>query len=146
MKRQEFFATMKANSAEFDSETLANLTALALRVRAGALYGFEWLLWFTAGATTTGLKLGLTGPAASLLVVQSEVQISDTEMQQLTAADYGALAAGGDSIDGVNFARIVGTAQFSAGGLLIPQVATEVADSAIIIAAGSRGRAMELVP
>jgi hypothetical protein len=121
--------------------TMASLTDFAVPVAAATAYMLDYTIMFASAATTTGIQIGVTGPASptSVLIV-AETQITTTTWQTATATAYGNLTAstGVSTITVPNLCRvkIVLLNGVNAGTVQI-QFASEVAASAITVKAGS---------
>lgn len=135
---------LTADAAALTSATLANVTGLSFALTAGTYYSFEFLVLFQSAAATTGLRLGLTFPAA--IVVSAAVEIP-VAADGTAGAIHGWLTSTGDSVLGTGVqaaattyaAWIRGAILPSASGTLQVQAATEVAASAVTVKQGSHG-------
>lgn len=127
------------------STVLADATGLLLAVKNGVYYAFEFgVLWTTATATT-GLKIGLTIPAATIYSAMVNMPVAADG----AAAEWtGALTASGDSTLGsgaeatgtVYLAQIHGVILPSADGNVQVQYAAEVgAAGNVVVKQGSYG-------
>lgn len=135
---------LTADAAALTSTTLANVTGLSFAVTAGSYYSFEFVVLFQSAATTTGLRLGLTLPAATGYSASVDIPIA---ADGTAGTLHGWLTSSGDSVLGSGVqaaattyaATIRGFVLPSATGTLQVQAATEVASSAITIKQGSHG-------
>lgn len=133
-----------ADAAALTSATLANVTGLGFAVTAGNYYSFEFVVLFQSAATTTGLRLGLTLPAATVYSASVDIPIA---ADGAGGSMQGWLTTSGDSVLGTGVqaatttyaATIRGMILPSASGTLQVQAATEVAASAITIKQGLHG-------
>jgi hypothetical protein len=121
---------------------MVNTTGLAFPVTAGRTYRFECFVVFRTAATTTGLKLGLTCPAFSVLAAHANIPIA---LDGTAAMLHGTLSSSGDSVVGTGIG-VVNTDHLAViNGLFVPtangtvqvQHASEVSGSAVTVRAGS---------
>lgn len=123
------------------ANTIADVTGLSFVVEAGRLYQFEFVIPFSAAATTTGSRWAINGPATpSLLVYSSEYSLtSTTSTRNANVIAYdspaSASATSGDTVH--NMAYIFGLIQPSTTGTVIARFASEVSSSAITAKAGA---------
>lgn len=131
------------------ANTMADVTGLSFSVTAGETYAFEFIIHFTAAATTTGSRWAINGPASpTFLGYRSSVGLSTagtagTDVNTDTnAAVYDSPAASNASSPTAtaaqtNIAIMEGIIRPSANGTVIARFASEVASSAIVAKAGS---------
>ncbi len=127
----------------FSAIALANATSLSFAVVAGKVYKFKFNVMYTSAATTTGLRLGLTYPAAT----SASAIANFTAGADGTAALFsGVINASGDSVQSTNaaavtpaimFSTVEGTIMPTAAGTVQLQAATELLASNVVIKAGS---------
>lgn len=120
--------------------TIQDVTGLSFAVTAGSLYWFQFDIYYTAAATTTGSRWSINGPSSpTVLAYRSEYTLtatSTTRNAMLQTYDLPA-ASNATSAAGTNYAQIEGLIQPSSNGTLIARFASEVANSAIVAKAGS---------
>jgi hypothetical protein len=128
----------------FNGIGLTNVTGLSIAVTAGVTYKYKFNVLYTSAATTTGLKIGITHPAAttsSAIVIIPESTIDGTAF-----LFSGLLSSSGDFVESENspaatpavmLAKIEGVFIASANGTIQLQAATETGGSAIVIKSGS---------
>lgn len=121
------------------ANTIANVTGLSFSVTAGETYHFEFIIPYTAAATTTGSRWSISGPGSpTLLNYTSQYTLTATSMTTNYATAYDIPAASNaTSLTAGNVARIAGFIKPSANGTVIARFASEVASSAITAKAGA---------
>lgn len=121
------------------ANSIADVTNLSFSVTSGVKYQFECNIWYTAGATTTGSRWSINGPATTSLAYESRYALSTTTqtLNNLTAYDTPAASSTSSTATTGNNATIKGFIQPSASGTVIVRFASEVSNSAIIAKAGS---------
>lgn len=120
------------------NNTLTDITGLSFAVTAGETYWFEFVLPYTAAATTTGARFAINGPALTSLNMRSEWTVTATTLVQHTVSAYDSPAgASTDSLAAGNVATMWGIIKPSANGTVIGRMATEVNGSAITVLAGA---------
>lgn len=121
------------------ANTMADVTGLSFAVTAGETYWFEFVIAYTAAATTTGSRWAINGPASpTALSYRSEYTLAATTTTVNSATAYNIPAASNaTSLTTGNVATIWGTIKPSANGTVIARFASEVASSAIVAKAGS---------
>lgn len=121
---------------------LANTTGLSFAVTSGTYYRFTGLIVFRTAATTTGLRLGLTCPAFTVMTARVEIPSA----ADAASGDWqGWVTSSGDSVVGPGvqaantdyLAKIEGIILPSANGTVQLQHATEIAASAATVRPGS---------
>lgn len=133
-----------ADAAALTGTTLTNVSGLGFAVTAGNYYSFEFVVLFQSAATTTGLRLGLTLPAATVYSASVDIPIA---ADGAGGSMQGWLTTSGDSVLGTGVQAATTTYAATIRGLILPsasgtlqvQAATEVASSAITIKQGSHG-------
>lgn len=122
------------------ANTIANITGLQFPVVAGQRYAFEFLIRYTAAATTTGARFSITGPTFDELTYHSQYSLTTTSLtfnSGLNAYDLPAASNASSAAVAGNQARIFGFIRPTANGDVVARFASEVASSAIIAKAGS---------
>lgn len=122
------------------ANTIQDVTGLSFPVISGEMYWFEFSIFYTAAATTTGSRWSITGPATSQLVFASEYSLAATTTTRnanLLTYDLPAASNATSGSIGHNQAIIWGTVMPSSSGDVIARFASEVANSAITAKAGS---------
>jgi len=128
------------------ADTLADVTGLSFPVVSGETYWFEFVIPYTAAATTTGSRWSINAPAATLLNYRSVYALTETTetinhesvVNKPDAANASSLAAG-------NVAIITGIIKPSANGTVIARFASEIEASAITAKAGAFLRWMRII-
>jgi hypothetical protein len=137
---------LTADFSALTTTTLTDITGMTLPVVSGKYYFFKFEIGYQAAATTTGIKLGVTIPAATIFAATVSALVS-------TAADgtanvfFGHLTSSGDSVIGTgtpaatttHLAEIQGIIVPSANGNIQLQAATEVAASNVTVKQGTVG-------
>lgn len=121
------------------ANTIADVTGLSFSVTAGETYHFEFIIPYTAAATTTGSRWSISGPGSpTLLNYTSQYTLTATSMTTNYATAYDIPAASNaTSLTAGNVAWIAGIIKPSANGTVIARFASEVASSAITAKAGA---------
>lgn len=121
------------------ANTIADVTGLSFSVTAGETYWFQFVIPYTAAATTTGSRWAINGPAApTMLNYTSEYTLAATTktLNSATAYDIPA-ASNATSLNTGNVATIWGIIKPSSNGTVIARFASEVISSAITAKAGA---------
>lgn len=129
------------------ANTIADVTGLSFAVTAGETYWFEFVIAYTAAATTTGSRWAINGPSSPTgLSYRSEYTLTatSTTVNSATAYDTPA-AANATSLTTGNVATIWGVITPSGNGTVIARFASEVSSSAIVAKAGSFLRWMRVL-
>jgi len=118
-----------------------DVTELAFAVEAGVTYSFAFEILLTTNASTTGPRLAINGPAASLIAYATEypdATVANTMryMAVQSAYDSGDATAAGPGATG-GPARLIGTITPTAAGTLTLRANTETGTTTIL--AGSFG-------
>ncbi len=125
------------------ANTIADVTGLSFSVTAGETYYFQFVIWYTSAATTTGSRWSINGPGSpTRLGYRSSYSLtstSETVNSGLTAYDLPAAANATSTATttGGNVAVVEGLITPSANGTVIARFASEVSSSAIVAKAGS---------
>lgn len=121
------------------ANTIADVTGLSFAVTAGNKYYFNFIIPYTAAATTTGSRWSVSGPASpTTLAYTSHYTITATTETVGFATAYDIPAASNaSSLTAGNVARIEGHIVPSASGNVIARFASEVSASAIVAKAGA---------
>ena len=129
------------------ANTIASVTGLSFPVTAGEMYWFEFVIPYTAAATTTGSRWSITGPGSpTLLNYRSEYTLTATSMTVNSATAYDIPAASNaSSLTAGNVATIWGYITPSSSGDVTARFASEVASSAITALAGATVRWMRVL-
>lgn len=128
------------------ANTLEDVTGLSFPVTAGETYWFEFVVPYTAAATTTGSRWTLNGPALTLLSGRSEYTLTATTTTLNSFTAYAIPAAcNATSLTAGNVATLWGIITPSASGTVQLQHASEVAGSAITAKAGALLRWMRVL-
>ena len=122
------------------TSTLADVTGLSFAVTAGTIYRFFAMIYYTAGATGTGARFTVNGPASpTLLAYRSFMAVANSGFQ-ITAAlyDSGSATTTSNSPSG-NIATVEGIIQPSTSGTLVIRFASEAPGTGndIVAKAGS---------
>ncbi len=127
--------------------TLADVTGMSFGVTAGQVYWFEFVIDYTAQATTTGSRWTLNGPAITRLSYTSEYSLTTTTktMNNLVAYQLPANSSATSGVTTGNIATIWGLFAPAESGTLQLQFASEIANSAITAKAGSALRWMRVI-
>jgi hypothetical protein len=120
------------------ANTIANVTGLSFDVTAGQTYYFEFTIYYTSAATTTGSRWSINGPTFTRLNYTSEYTLTATTktINNIGAYDLPA-ASNATSLASGNIVTIWGFITPSADGTVIARFASEVLSSAITAKAGS---------
>lgn len=121
------------------ANSIADVTGLSFPVLNGLRYKFKFTLDWTSAAGTTGARFSINGPAFARLAYTSEYGLTATTETQNQLAAYNLPAAANASPANVagNIAVIEGFITPAADGDVIARFASEVANSAITVKAGS---------
>lgn len=120
------------------ANTLQDITGLSFSVTSGTRYGFQFLIPYTAAATTTGSRWTINGPATSFLSYTSRYTLTaTTETVNYLSAYSQPAASNASSLAAGNIAVIEGFLTPSANGTVIARFASEVLSSAITAKAGA---------
>jgi hypothetical protein len=122
--------------------TMQDVTGLSVAMLANKTYYFKFVIWYTAAATTTGSRWGVTasvGTAANLSMV-SEYSLTTTTTTRnalIQAFDAPAASNATSATTGNNMAILEGYFRPTADCTFIARFASEIANSAIVAKAGS---------
>lgn len=121
------------------ANTMQDVTGLSFAVTAGQTYWFEFVIDYTAAATTTGSRWAINGPATTRLSYTSEYSLTTTTktVNNVVAYDTPAASNATSPSTAGNIATIWGYITPSANGTVIARFASEVSGSAIVAKAGS---------
>lgn len=122
-------------------DTMQDVTGLSFPVLAGEVYWFEFEIYYTAAATTTGSRWAINGPGAPAVAYRSEYSLTTTTSTRnahVNAYDLPAVSNASSASTAANLATIAGWIAPGAPGNVIARFASEVAGSAITAKAGSR--------
>ena len=123
------------------ANTIQDVTGLSFAVTSGQMYWFEFNIFYTAAATTTGSRWSVNGPASpTKLIYTSEYSLAATTTTRNAnniSYDLPAASNATSSSTGSNQAYVYGCIEPSSDGTVIARFASEVASSAIVAKAGS---------
>ena len=124
------------------ANTIQNVTGLSFSVTAAKMYYFKFVIYYTAAATTTGSRWGVscTAGTAANLSMTSEYSLTTTTTTRnalIQAFDSPAASNATSAATGNNMAVMEGYFMPTANGTFIARFASEVAGSAIVAKAGS---------
>ncbi len=127
--------------------TLADVTGMSFGVLAGQTYWFEFVIQYTAAATSTGSRWTLNGPSITQLAYTSEYALTATTKTtgNLTAFQLPTACNATSATTTGNIATVWGFFTPSENGTLQLQFASEVANSAITAKEGSTLRWIRVV-
>jgi hypothetical protein len=129
------------------ANTIADVTGLSFAVTAGQTYWFEFVIPYTAAATTTGSRWSISGPGSpTMLNYRSEYTLTatTTTVNSATAYDIPA-ASNASSLTTGDVATIWGIIRPSGDGVVIARFASEISASAIVAKAGATLRWMRII-
>lgn len=131
------------------ANTIADVTGLSFPMIANEMYWFEFNIFYTAAATTTGSRWSVNGPASpTKLIYTSEYSLAATTTTRNAnniSYDLPAASNATSGATGSNQATIYGCVQPISDGNLIARFASEVSSSAIVAKAGSFVRYLRTV-
>ena len=123
------------------ANTIADVTGLSFSVTNGKTYYFQFIIWYTAAATTTGSRWGVNcsaGTAATLSLTSEYTLTTTTSTRNANIQAFDSPAASNaTSVVAMNKAMIEGIFTANADGTFIARFASEVSNSAIVAKAGS---------
>lgn len=120
------------------ANTLADVTGLSFPVVANETYCYEFVIPYTAAATTTGSRWAINGPATSLIAHRSEYPLTATTFTTNCVSAYNMPAASNaSSLTAGNVCTMWGIIRPTANGTVIARFASEIANSAIVALAGA---------
>jgi hypothetical protein len=129
------------------ANTIQNITGMSFPLVGGATYQFRAVLAYNSAATTTGSRFSVTGSAAptSLNYTSTYTLTATTQtLNYATAYDIPA-ASNLTSLTTGNVAMIFGQITPSISGTFFLRFASEVANSAITVLAGSSLRYLQVI-
>lgn len=128
------------------ANSIADVTGLSFPVTAGEMYWFEFVIPYSAAATTTGSRWSINGPSITSLNMRSEYTLTatTTTVNTITAYDIPA-ASNASSLATGNVATMWGYIKPSANGTVIARFASEVTASAITALAGATVRWIRVI-
>ena len=129
------------------ANTIADVTGMTFPVTAGETYWFEFVIPYTAAATTTGSRWAINGPGSpTLLAYRSEYTLTATTTTVNSQNTYDTpAAANASSLAAGNVATIWGIIRPSQDGSVTARFASEIAASAIVAKAGATLRWMRVI-
>jgi hypothetical protein len=121
------------------ANTIADVTGLSFSVVAGSTYYFQFIIPYTAAATTTGSRWSINGPAgiATWCSEYSLTGTTTTRNANVLTYDLPAASNATSASTTNNMAIIEGYILPSANGTVIARFASEVLSSAITAKAGA---------
>lgn len=124
------------------ANTIADVTGLQADFLANKIYYFKFVIWYTAAATTTGSRWGVTataGTAANLSMISeySLTSTTSTRNGMVQAFDSPAGSNATSASTGNNMAVMQGYFRPTADCTFKARFASEIANSAIVAKAGS---------
>lgn len=126
------------------ANTMQDVTGLSFAVVAGTRYWFEFMVVYSAAATTTGIRLGINGPASpTLLALRFDGSLTSTSRgfsEGVSTYDGGTVLPTSAATGLANIGTVQGLIQPSVDGTVIARFASEVSSSAVVIRAGSMVR------
>lgn len=123
---------------------LANTSGQSFALVSATCYNFEFKVLFKSQATTTGIKLGLTFPSATIVAAAAIIPaaadgVDGTVQGQITSSGDSVIGTGVEATGVAYLAKVYGTIIPSANGTLQLQHASEVSASGITVLAGTNG-------
>lgn len=125
--------------------TLANVTSLSFSVSSGVYYVFEFGVLYQSAAATTGLKVSVTIPAATVFTANVYNHTAGADgaatlfFGRITSSDDPVIGSGSEATGTTYLVEIRGAIVPSAGGTLQARFASEVNASTVTIKQGSYG-------
>jgi len=125
------------------ANTIADITGLSFPVTANKTYYFKFIITYTSSSTANGSRFTINGPSITrlnFLVKIPNAASTTTNSQSLTAYDTPSIAGTTSPVASATIGitgEIEGILVPSADGTLIGRFASEVANSAITVKAGS---------
>ncbi|HJT92446.1 MAG TPA: hypothetical protein VJ777_10940 [Mycobacterium sp.] len=133
-----------------NATAFADATGLSFIANPNSDYLIEAFLVYVAAATTTGLNLGINGPASPVGVLgewRAYTSATAALLRQFTAYNSGTPTTGVLAASSPQFAQFTAMIRTNAaGGPVTLRFASEVAGSAVTIKAGSIIRVQQLAP
>lgn len=119
------------------ANTLEDVTGLSISVTAGSKYYFRFFVAYSVGASTTGARYALNGPAISEMSYWYGIPTSATARTLGNYSTYSNPAASTTASGGtLNLVILEGYASFSANGTLQLQHASELSLTSVTTLAG----------
>lgn len=135
---------LTADLAAWTTTTLADATGLVLPVLTGLYYRFKFLLLYQAAATTTGIKVSVTIPAATAFAAIADLPVSTAAdgtanifRGHITSSADPVIGSGTPAVATTHLAELEGLILPSADGTVQLQGASEVAASNVTLKQGS---------
>lgn len=122
------------------STSNADATGLSFAVTNGQRYMFDFYIYYTTAASTTGIVLSLNGPTVTYSPFLVRAHSGATTAVLTARPTFDTNATTTDSTSSTLLAIISGLVLPTADGTLIVRFATEVGGSQVAIKAGSAGR------
>ncbi len=128
---------------------MADIPELSFPVEANKTYYFQFIIPYTAAATTTGSRWSINGPTTSYLCYMSEYSLAaTTTTRNANLISYDLPAASNASSAGTtsgNRAVIEGMIVPTTDGTVVARFASEISNSAITALAGAVVYYQELI-
>lgn len=119
------------------ANTIADITGLEFPVVAGK-YWFSFFIAYTSAASTTGARFAVNGPALTTLMLRIIIPTTATAIASSNVTAYNnPTSAQGSAVVAGSIASMEGFIEVSASGSVIARFASEIANSAITVKAGS---------
>jgi hypothetical protein len=125
------------------ANTIADVTGLSFPVVTSTRYWFEFLIYYTANATSTGLRYSINGPTTSELAFYvsypngTATATGTDNMAEVVVSVYDTPAAATLNNNTIGVAYLRGMVRPTADGNIILRHASEVSSAAITTKAGS---------
>jgi len=137
---------MQSDTAALTTTAMVTASGMTFAVVSGQVYSFEFNLSFQAATASTGLKVGLTFPAATLIAASAEIPQAaagtDANFVGFITASAGTVTATATPTAATTYqAMVYGTllCSGSAGNLALTVGAEASTASGVIIKAGTHG-------
>jgi hypothetical protein len=119
--------------------TIADITGLSFPVVNGSKYWFQFWIWWTSAASTTGARFSINGPTQNALAFRSDYSLTATTrtVNEVVTYDQPVGVSASPANTGGNIATIEGYVQPTADGTIQARFASEIASSAITAKSGS---------
>lgn len=128
---------------------MADIPELSFPVEANKTYYFQFIIPYTAAATTTGSRWSINGPTTSYLSYMSEYSLAaTTTTRNANLISYDLPAASNATSAGTtsgNRAVIEGMIVPTTDGIVVARFASEISNSAITALAGAVVYYQELI-
>lgn len=128
------------------ANTIQDITGLSFPVVNATRYWFEFFIYYTANATSTGARFSINGPTQTELAFYTHLTtgtstaLGTDNMAEVIVSAYDTPAAATLNANLQNIAYIRGFIRPSADGTVIARFASEVASNAVVAKIGSMVR------